>query len=514
MTFLLGRLKFNDIIKVPRRYKNGPEHWATLRKKKTSKDKALQHFDDFYSKVYGESWQLIRSALLKQSSKYIAVVNNFGNTKGTIEKFELMGAIDLKSIYEAQKRNLPIRNARAKIKASKMGKEKWTNEEEVETHSPLEQAMGEKLKELQSVYPPNYEPSVSSLEEATRNEERSKLAEPLSPVTMRSIEEEAVMDCKDHSRIVRSATGITSMTIHEYVPATKIKGLEDWILESSHYNYYDQDNDFSVQVEKDPVLSFPEHLKVYTFEALNDSKFPSPRRGTEGVYDFYLMDGGSILPVLALDLQPGDAVLDMCAAPGGKSLAALQTLMPRVLVANDVKLSRVNRLNNVIDEYFGDLDVWQDRLFVTNKDARVLEDTDTFNKILVDVPCTTDRHVLHEDENNIFKPTRIRERLQLPELQSEILGQALKIVAPGGTIVYSTCSLSPIQNDGVVQMALKKSWEETKSAFVVMDMMEALEPLRCLYKFGDYGLKYGHIVIPTKGNNWGPMYFCKITKLR
>lgn len=43
-------------------------------------------------------------------------------------------------------------------------------------------------------------------------------------------------------------------------------------------------------------------------------------------------------------------------------------------------------------------------------------------QILVDVPCTTDRHSLHENENNIFKPTRVKERLKIPEIQAELLG--------------------------------------------------------------------------------------------
>lgn len=47
-----------------------------------------------------------------------------------------------------------------------------------------------------------------------------------------------------------------------------------------------------------------------------------------GIADYYLMDGGSLLPVLALGVNPGDRVLDMCAAPGGKSLLILQTLFP------------------------------------------------------------------------------------------------------------------------------------------------------------------------------------------
>lgn len=83
------------------------------------------------------------------------------------------------------------------------------------------------------------------------------------------------------------------------------------------------------------------------------------------------------------------------------------------------------------------------------------------------MPCTTDRYSLHENDNNIFKPTRIKERLTLPELQCDLLVHALKMVAKGGIVVYSTCSLSPIQNDGVVNMALKQLWEETKIDVVV-----------------------------------------------
>lgn len=79
----------------------------------------------------------------------------------------------------------------------------------------------------------------------------------------------------------------------------------------------------------------------------------------------------------------------------------------------------------------------------------------------VDVPCTTDRHSVKENDNNLFKPARIKERLQLPELQCELLVHALKLVKKGGIVVYSTCSLSPIQNDGVVNMALKQLRHET-----------------------------------------------------
>lgn len=60
------------------------------------------------------------------------------------------------------------------------------------------------------------------------------------------------------------------------------------------------------------------------------------------------------------------------------------------------------------------------------------------------------------NENNIFKPARIKERLRIPELQAGILANCIQLLKPGASLVYSTCSLSPVQNDGVVQMALSK----------------------------------------------------------
>ena len=229
----------------------------------------------------------------------------------------------------------------------------------------------------------------------------------------------------------------------------------------------------------------------------------------------YLLDGASILPPLLLDVKLGDRVLDACAAPGGKSLLMLQTLHPEQLVCNDVMESRVNRIRKVMKEYLFDYqERWEGQRLILNQcDARNLDEYNSYDKILVDVPCTTDRHSLIENDNNIFKPTRIKERLRLPELQAGILVNCLRLLKPGGSLVYSTCSLSPVQNDGVVHMALQKVFNEHGLTFTIKDLSNVISLFSDIYKF-EYSksLKYGQMALPYLPANFGPMYFCKITR--
>ncbi|XP_029659923.1 5-methylcytosine rRNA methyltransferase NSUN4 isoform X1 [Formica exsecta] len=505
MARLFNRLTIRELAKMQVvRYSNNPNHWSMIKKKKTSMANALKHFDEFYGNVYGKSWEDIRTALLMETHKYMAIVNSFSDIDRIKSELETHGAMNLKTIYETYKEELDANPYKSN---KKKRKKKQARDRQVE--SAISDAQ---ISTIQSHYPTDYTSPPVSLNTMNENEDTVVESQALQPVEIKSIESNLNEIMIDENRIVHPNASLSEL--YEFIPATKIKGMNDWILESQHYGYYKEGADFSIKVEKEAILTFPQYLNIYTFEEDNDSDFPSPKKGSTGVLDYYLLDGASVLPTLALDLQPGDVILDMCAAPGGKALSILQTLMPRMIVANDVSKSRVKRIHNVINQYVAGIGQWQDRLYVTERDARFIDDKDVYNKILVDVPCTTDRHVLHSEDNSIFKSQRIRERLQIPELQADILTNALKIISVGGTVVYSTCSLSPIQNDGVVGMALKKAWEDTNSIMVIKDMNEALKPLRCLYKFRDFALKYGHIVTPTLGNNWGPMYFCKIVRIR
>lgn len=100
-----------------------------------------------------------------------------------------------------------------------------------------------------------------------------------------------------------------------------------------------------------PSLDCSPNLRCFTFSRGDVSRFPPARLGSLGLMDYYLMDAASLLPVLALGLQHGDTVLDLCAAPGGKTLALLQTGCCRNLAANDLSTSRTGRLQKVLHSY-------------------------------------------------------------------------------------------------------------------------------------------------------------------
>ncbi|KAM5248325.1 5-cytosine rRNA methyltransferase NSUN4 isoform 2-T2 [Ctenodactylus gundi] len=263
-----------------------------------------------------------------------------------------------------------------------------------------------------------------------------------------------------------------------------------------------------------PSSACSPNLQCFTFARGDISRFPPARIGSLGVMDYYLMDAASLLPVLALGLQPGDIVLDLCAAPGGKTLALLQTFCCRNLAANDLSTSRTSRLQKILYNYVPQDIREGNQIRVTSWDGRKWGELegDTYDRVLVDVPCTTDRHSLHEEENNIFQRSRKNERQMLPMLQVQLLAAGLLATRPGGHVVYSTCSLSHLQNEYVVQGAI----ELLSNQYSVEVQVEDLSHFRKLFTdtFCFFpSCHVGELVIPNLMANFGPMYFCKMHRL-
>lgn len=388
----------------------------------------MENFDDFYGSVFGYRWKNMRIAMLCER-KYIALVNTFGDTEKTIELMKASGAINirnlLKNIHNAKPEFLDNENQNFDAKLTDFIQSKTKHDE---LYKGAEQSF-----DFDHKIQVNYAQSMDQI-----------------------LKENAALQ---NDRLIKSEnTG----PLYEFIPATKIKGMEDFVFESDHYRYYSNKEDFPLEFTKDTKIHYPENLHVYTYEKGSTATYKPPKRGNTDVFSHYLLDGASLLPVIALDIRPGDKVLDACAAPGGKSLIMAQTLYPQLLVCNDISESRLNRLKSVMKDFICNFhETWlEKRIFITQSNAINMTDHATFDKILVDAPCTTDRYAMTVNENNFFKPTRIKERLKLPETQSAILMNCIQMLKPGGSLVYSTCSLSPVQNDGVVHMALSRLFKE------------------------------------------------------
>ncbi|MDA1192348.1 MAG: RsmB/NOP family class I SAM-dependent RNA methyltransferase [Candidatus Poribacteria bacterium] len=170
---------------------------------------------------------------------------------------------------------------------------------------------------------------------------------------------------------------------------------------------------------------------------------------------FYPMNAASLIPVLALDPQPDDAVLDACAAPGGKALMIAERLGDGSLVANDTSPARRRRMAQTFAEYgvADRVEVWGvkgETIFKRHYGTY----EERFDRILVDAPCSSEKHVLNSPKHLAeWSPSRIK---LLSRQQVALLSGLFLALKPGGVMVYSTCALTPEENESVVAELLKK----------------------------------------------------------
>ncbi|WP_247000896.1 RsmB/NOP family class I SAM-dependent RNA methyltransferase [Halosolutus gelatinilyticus] len=159
----------------------------------------------------------------------------------------------------------------------------------------------------------------------------------------------------------------------------------------------------------------------------------------------------SAVPPVVLDPQPGERVWDCCAAPGGKAtqLAALMDDRGTV-VANDSNLGRISALR------FNAERLGATSVAVTNEDARNYSlsrfDFDAFDRALVDAPCSCEGTIRkNPDALDDWSEGHIS---SVSGIQKGILRRAIQTTREGGTVVYSTCTFAPEENEAVVQHAL------------------------------------------------------------
>ena len=156
----------------------------------------------------------------------------------------------------------------------------------------------------------------------------------------------------------------------------------------------------------------------------------------------------SMLPALILDPQPGDRLLDMCAAPGGKATYLAQLTQNRALIlANDVTHHRIGILRSHCDR------LGITSMVVTRYQGQSFPMRMLFDRILLDPPCSAEGTYRTGTRPPLSEDRQISYRLQ--RLQQMLLARALKLLRPGGTLVYSTCTYAPEENEAVLQQAIE-----------------------------------------------------------
>lgn len=211
----------------------------------------------------------------------------------------------------------------------------------------------------------------------------------------------------------------------------------------------------------------------------------------------YALDRASIEAVYALDLKPGQDFMDTCAAPGGKSLMALYVskfqLQARL---NDSSKDRVARLKAVLFDYLREEEVRKIRITCTDGARIGQREPETYDRVLADVPCSAERHHLQDGDEEKWT---LKSSKRLSVRQHAILCSAIDATRSGGRVVYSTCSLSPLENDGVITKLLKSRKDEFK---IITSPREMGEPT-----------DHGRIILPDKSNGYGPIYYAILEKL-
>ena len=160
----------------------------------------------------------------------------------------------------------------------------------------------------------------------------------------------------------------------------------------------------------------------------------------------------SALPALALDPQPGERVFDCCAAPGSKTTQAAALMDDRgTLVGNDNDLGRISALRSNAER------CGVSNLVVTRQDARNVSlkpfSGRRFDRALVDVPCSCEGTV--RKNPGAIESWSLDHVEGIAGVQKSILGRAIEVTRPGGTVVYSTCTFAPEENEAVLQHAIE-----------------------------------------------------------
>lgn len=210
----------------------------------------------------------------------------------------------------------------------------------------------------------------------------------------------------------------------------------------------------------------------------------------------YALNRASAVCARALGVGPGHAVLDLCAAPGGKTVILAAALNGRGrLISNDISPERRRRLKKTIETVLPPAIAAV--VGITGSDAALFGKRmpESFDRVLADVPCSSEGHLIRKPQLlTEWSPARIR---SLCIRQFAILAAGLDALKVGGEMIYSTCAIAPDENDGVIAKLMTRR----AGAVEILPFPAPGEATR-----------YGKLILPDTCDGMGPLFICRIGK--
>lgn len=208
-----------------------------------------------------------------------------------------------------------------------------------------------------------------------------------------------------------------------------------------------------------------------------------------------VQDAGAQLAAGLLDVHAGQRVLDLCAAPGGKTCHVLE-LEPGIasMTAVELEEGRMNRVRENLHR----LNLQVELIVADASDASTWWDGKWFDRIMVDVPCSATGVIRRHPDIKTLR--RAEDIPALAEIQQKILQQAWQMLAPGGKLLYITCSVLRAENEAQIAQLLATHKDATELPLIAPGS-------------GEWGIacEHGRQLLPGENDNDG-FYFCCLGK--
>lgn len=232
-----------------------------------------------------------------------------------------------------------------------------------------------------------------------------------------------------------------------------------------------------------------------------------------GAEKSYFLDSASVLAALCLPLKGAERILDLCAAPGGKTLVLASRMDPDVLLSsNERSPERKHRLAVVVETCLPPQISARVKTSCSDGSTWCTRQSECFDRILLDAPCSSERHVYLDPK--YLKDWSLSRIKTVTTEQWALLSSAYRLLQPGGILLYSTCALCPEENDGMISRLYKK-FNKDGSAFELLPPSPELSEIEGFTKITlpEYEkTEFGYQILPDTANGAGPIYFSIIKK--